>query len=243
MLDLIRLDHFRGFEAYYEIPAGEVTAVNGAWVKGPGAPFFAALQGALGDLPIIAENLGVITPEVEALRKQFDLPGHGDPAIRLRQRSAGPRFQAAQLRASSRCLHRHARQRHRRRLVEQQSRVQAAFARAEDVEKEMAYARRYLNTDGSDINWVMIRTLMASVADTVLFPLQDVLGVGSEGRMNLPGTLIRQLALALSRGQLDGGSCGSAEGVDDQRTSGDVLRRLSHHGGTESTEFLLVLFG
>jgi 4-alpha-glucanotransferase len=59
---------------------------------------------------------------------------------------------------------------------------------AEDVEKELAYARRYLNTDGSDINWVLIRTLMASVANTVLFPLQDVLGVGSEGRMNLPGT-------------------------------------------------------
>src|SRR5579875_2525776 len=74
MLDMLRLDHFRGFEAYYEIPAGEVTAINGAWVKGPGAAFFAALRASLGELPIVAENLGVITPEVEALRKQFDFP-------------------------------------------------------------------------------------------------------------------------------------------------------------------------
>ncbi len=75
MLDMIRLDHFRGFEAYYEIPAGEMTAVNGAWVKGPGAAFFEASKQALGNLPIVAENLGVITPEVEALRKQFGFPG------------------------------------------------------------------------------------------------------------------------------------------------------------------------
>ncbi len=75
MLDLIRLDHFRGFEAYYEIPGGELTAVNGAWVKGPGAPLFEALENALGRLPIVAENLGVITPAVEALRERFGFPG------------------------------------------------------------------------------------------------------------------------------------------------------------------------
>ncbi len=72
---MIRLDHFRGFEGYYEIPAGETTAVNGRWVKGPGAPLFEALKRALGKLPIVAENLGVITPEVEALRQQFGFPG------------------------------------------------------------------------------------------------------------------------------------------------------------------------
>ena len=187
MLDLIRLDHFRGFEAYYEIPAGEVTAVNGAWVKGPGAAFFAALREALGDLPIVAENLGVITPEVEDLRQQFDFPG-----MAILQFAFGNDPQAPDFKPHNYSHH----------LVAYtgthdndtvvgwwNSEAGAGSIRsAEDVEKELDYARVYLNTDGSEINWVLIRTLMASVANTVLFPLQDVLGVGSEGRMNLPGT-------------------------------------------------------
>ncbi|MGB8888344.1 MAG: 4-alpha-glucanotransferase [Candidatus Korobacteraceae bacterium] len=187
MLDLIRLDHFRGFEAYYEIPAGEVTAVNGAWVKGPGAAFFEALRQALGSLPIVAENLGVITPQVEALREQFGFPG-----MAILQFAFGNDPQAPNFRPHNYPHH----------LVAYtgthdndtvvgwwNSRPGAGSIRtAADVEKELTYARRYLNTDGSDINWVMIRTLMASVADTVLFPLQDVLGVGSKGRMNLPGS-------------------------------------------------------
>ncbi len=187
MLDLIRLDHFRGFEAYYEIPAGEVTAVNGAWVKGPGAPFFQALKDALGELPIVAENLGVITPEVEGLRKQFDFPG-----MAILQFAFGNDPQAPDFKPHNYPHH----------LVAYtgthdndtvmgwwNSKAGAGSIRtAEEVEKEMAYARRYLNTDGHDINWVMVRTLMACVADTVLYPLQDVLGVGSEGRMNLPGS-------------------------------------------------------
>ncbi len=75
LYDYIRIDHFRGFEAYWEVPGDETTAINGSWVKGPGAELFAALQKELGDLPIIAENLGVITPEVEAIRHQFNMPG------------------------------------------------------------------------------------------------------------------------------------------------------------------------
>jgi 4-alpha-glucanotransferase len=187
MLDMIRLDHFRGFEAYYEIPAGEVTAVNGAWVKGPGAALFEALKVALGNLPIVAENLGVITPEVETLRKQFDFPG-----MAILQFAFGNDPQAISFRPHNYPHH----------LVAYtgthdndtvvgwwNSRPGAGSVRtAADVEEEMAYARLYLNTDGSEINWTMIRTLMASVANTVLFPLQDVLGVGSEGRMNLPGS-------------------------------------------------------
>ncbi len=187
VLDMIRLDHFRGFEAYYEIPAGEVTAVSGAWVKGPGAALFEAVQTALGDLPIVAENLGVITPEVEALRKQFDFPG-----MAILQFAFGNDPQAPDFKPHNYIHH----------LVAYtgthdndtavgwwNSKTGAGSIRsAEEVEEETAYARRYLNTEGSDINWVMIRTLMASVANVVLFPLQDVLGVGSEGRMNLPGS-------------------------------------------------------
>jgi len=187
MLDMIRLDHFRGFEAYYEIPAGEVTAVGGSWVKGPGAALFEALRTALGELPIVAENLGVITPEVEALRKQFDFPG-----MAILQFAFGNDPQAPDFRPHNYIHHRVAYTgTHDNDTVVGwwNSRAGAGSTRsADDVEKEMAYARRYLNTDGSDINWVMIRTLMASVANTVLFPLQDVLAVGSEGRMNLPGS-------------------------------------------------------
>src|SRR6185295_3204066 len=75
LVDEVRLDHFRGFEAYWEIPGEEETAVKGRWVKGPGAAFFEALRKGLGELPIVAENLGVITPEVEELRERFGFPG------------------------------------------------------------------------------------------------------------------------------------------------------------------------
>ena len=187
MLDMIRLDHFRGFEAYYEIPGGEKTAVNGAWVKGPGASLFEALEGALGKLPIVAENLGVITPEVEALRTRFGFPGMAILQFAFGKDPQGPDFKP------------HNYPHH---LVAYTgthdndtvvgwwtSAAGAGSVRtATDVAEELDYARRYLNTDGREINWVMIRTLLASVADTVLFPLQDVLGIGSEGRMNLPGT-------------------------------------------------------
>ena len=187
VLDMIRLDHFRGFAGYYEIPAGETTAMNGRWVKGPGAPLFEALERDLGKLPIVAENLGVITPDVETLRQQFGFPG-----MAILQFAFGTDPQAPEFKP-------HNYQHH---LVAYtgthdndtvvgwwNSTVGAGSTRTvAGVKKEMEYARRYLNTDGREINWVMIRTLMASVADTVLFPLQDVLGVGSEGRMNLPGS-------------------------------------------------------
>ena len=186
MLDLIRLDHFRGFEAYYEIPGEATTAVNGRWVKGPGAPLFQALESALGKLPIVAENLGVITPEVEALRERFGFPG-----MAILQFAFGNDPQAPEFKPHNYPHH----------LVAytgthdndtvlgwwHSAGTGDSTRTAEDVEKEHEFARRYLNTDGSNMNWVMIRTVLASVADTVLFPLQDVIGVGSEGRMNLPG--------------------------------------------------------
>lgn len=187
MLDLIRLDHFRGFEAYYEVPGGDVTAVNGKWVKGPGAPLFEALQKGLGELPIVAENLGVITPEVEALRNRFGFPG-----MAILQFAFGNDPQAPDFKPHNYPHHRVAYTgTHDNDTVMGWWRSTGAgdsVRTKEDVAKELNYARQYLNTDGTDINWVVIRTLMASVADTVLFPLQDVLGVGSEGRMNLPGT-------------------------------------------------------
>lgn len=187
MLDMIRLDHFRGFEAYYEIPGGDTTAGNGKWVKGPGVPLFEAMETALGKLPIVAENLGVITPEVEGLRERFGFPG-----MAILQFAFGNDPQAPDFKPHN----------YVRRLVAYtgthdndtvvgwwKSRPGTGSTRTlADVEKEMTFARRYLNTDGAEINWDLIRTVMASVADTVLYPMQDVLGVGGEGRMNLPGS-------------------------------------------------------
>ncbi len=186
MLDMIRCDHFRGFAGYYEIPAGELTALSGRWVTGPGPALFEAVERALGKLPIVAENLGVITPDVEALRQKFEFPG-----MAILQFAFGNDPQAPDFRPHNYGHH----------LVAYSgthdndtavgwwtSHAGADSTRTvADIEKEMEHARRYLNTDGREINWVLIRTLMASVADTVLFPLQDLLGVGSEGRMNLPG--------------------------------------------------------
>ncbi len=187
IFDMIRLDHFRGFEAYYEIPGTATTAVDGKWVKGPGVALFEAVEGALGSLPILAENLGVITPEVEGLRNRFGFPG-----MAILQFAFGKDPQAPDFKPHNYPSHRvaYTGTHDNDTVVGWWTSTGAGDSTrtAEDVEKELEFARRYLNTDGGEIHWVMIRTLMASVADTVIYPLQDVLGVGSAGRMNLPGT-------------------------------------------------------
>ncbi len=187
LVDMIRLDHFRGFEAYWEVPVSETTAINGRWVKGPGSALLEAVQAELGPLPLVAENLGVITTEVESLREQFGYPG-----MSVLQFAFGNDPQAPDFRPHN----------YPRELVAYSgthdndttigwwnSTASTDSTRSEaDIVKEREFARAYLNTDGRDINWVFLRTLMASVADTVLFPLQDVIGLGTEARMNLPGT-------------------------------------------------------
>ena len=201
MLDMIRLDHFRGFEAYYEIPAGELTAVNGSWVKGPGAAFFEAIAAALGELANRRRKPRRHHARSRGSAQAVRISRHGDPAIRLRQRSPGARLQAAQL---------------RHHLVAYtgthdndtvvgwwNSKAGAGSIRtAADVEKEMAYARRYLNTDGSDINWVMIRTLMASVAEYRSVPFAGCAGCRQRGPDEPSRQLVGQLALALPQGSL-----------------------------------------
>ena len=142
---------------------------------------------ALGKLPILAENLGVITPEVEGLRNQFGFPGMAILQFAFGKDPQAPDFKP----------HNYPRHRVAYTGTHDNDTVVGwwtstgegdSVRTAEDVSKEMEFARQYLDTDGSEIHWVMIRTLMASVADTVIFPLQDVLGVGTEGRMNFPGT-------------------------------------------------------
>ncbi len=185
MVDAVRLDHFRGFEAYWEIPAGEPTAENGKWIKGPGAPFFQAIRDALGDLLIVAENLGVITPEVEALRERFDFPG-----MAILQFAWGSDPQGGDF-----LPHNFPRNRvvytgthdNDTTLGWWTAGVGDSTRSVEEVEREHAFALRYMNSDGSEIHWDFVRTVLASVADLAIVPLQDVLGLGSEARMNLPG--------------------------------------------------------
>jgi 4-alpha-glucanotransferase len=185
MVDLIRLDHFRGFEGYWEVPATEATAVNGRWVKGPGASFFEAVKRALGDLPVVAENLGVITPEVEELRKQFGFPGMAILQFAFGTDPQGPGFRPHN---------------YYRNLVAYTGTHDndttlgwwtgsgmADSTRSQDqIRKEREFASKYLGMQGNEINWAFIRCLLASVADLTIVPLQDVLGLGSEARMNLP---------------------------------------------------------
>ena len=174
LVDIVRIDHFRGFAGYWEIPASEPTAVNGRWLPGPGEPLFKAINRALGPMPIIAEDLGVITPDVEALRKKFGFPG-----MRILQFAfAGD--------ASDRFLpHNHEPDTVVYTGTHDNDTVAGWWATASDAERH--YARGYLATDGHDMAWTMIRAACASVADTAVHPMQDVLALPSECRMNYPG--------------------------------------------------------
>jgi len=185
LYDIVRIDHFRGFEAYWEVDAQEATAINGRWVKGPGSELFAVLQKELGELSVIAENLGVITPEVEAIRNEFHLPGMAILQFAFGNDPQAPTFKP----------HNYVRELVAYTGTHDNDTVVGwwnssggdSTRTVEDVEKEHAYARAYLDFEDEPIHWVLIRGIMASVANTAITPMQDVLGLGSEARMNLPG--------------------------------------------------------
>jgi 4-alpha-glucanotransferase len=173
-VDVVRLDHFRGLEAYWEIPAGMPTAQVGRWVKAPGADLLTTLRDELGHLPLLAEDLGVITPEVEALREQFHLPG-----MRILQFA----FDGAR---DNRFLPHN----YERRTVvytgtHDNDTTRGWFATLPQHQAD--FLRRYVPGVDSDVAWSLIRLAWASIADYALAPLQDVLSLGTEARMNLPG--------------------------------------------------------
>ena len=186
--DLIRLDHFRGFEAYWEIPAGAATAAPGRWVTGPGAHFFQTVRDALGKLPLVAEDLGLITPAVEALRDQFGFPG-----MRILQFAFGDDPKARDYQPHNypgHCVVYTGTHDNDTTLGWFESRAGAGTTRtAAQISEERRFALAYLGTDGRAIHWDLIRLALASVAETAIVPLQDVLGLGTTARMNLPGTM------------------------------------------------------
>ena len=185
LYDFVRIDHFRGFEAYWEVPASDTTAAGGRWVKGPGRELFAVLRKDLGDLPVIAENLGVITPEVEAIRHEFGLPGMAILQFAFGNDPQAPTFKP----------HNYVRELVAYTGTHDNDTVVGWWTSAggdstrtaDDVAKEHAYARAYLGFKDEPIHWVLIRGIMSSVANTAITQMQDVLGLGSEARMNLPG--------------------------------------------------------
>lgn len=172
--DIVRIDHFRGFEAYWEIPATEPTAVIGRWVKGPDAAFFEAIQAKLGELPIIAEDLGVITPEVEELRDRFAFPG-----MRILQFAFGGE------RNSSFLPYNYIKNTVVYTGTHDNETTLGWYLNATEDERD--HVRRYTVSSGRDIVWDLIRLAYASVADIAVIPMQDVFVLGNEARMNFPG--------------------------------------------------------
>jgi 4-alpha-glucanotransferase len=174
-VDLLRVDHFRGFEAYWEIPAEEETARNGEWRKGPGAELFRALGARLGELPLVAEDLGLITPEVEALRDELGFPGMRVVQFAFDGDPENPH------------------------LPDNYPRTVVAYPGTHDndttagwwrsaSEEERAAALAKAGPGGEPIHWRLLRAVLRSRADLAVVPAQDLLGLGSEARMNTPGT-------------------------------------------------------
>lgn len=174
--DIFRIDHFRGFEAYWAIPSDAETAIGGKWVKGPGNDFFDHILEAFeGELPIIAEDLGIITPEVEALRDDYNLPG-----MRILQ------FAFNDLGNSNYLPYNYIENCVCYTGTHDNDTTVGWYRQASPASQDKA--RRYLSCDGKNIHWDFIRLAMGSVARYVIFPLQDVLGLDSDSRMNTPGT-------------------------------------------------------
>jgi len=188
LVDVVRIDHFRGFAAYWEIPVVEPTAINGMWVEAPGDELFAALKDELGDVPVIAEDLGIITPDVVALRER-----HGFPGMKVMQFAFGADTLAEEYVPENYpddCVAYTGT--HDNDTVLGLFRSEAgedSTRTAEDVEAERRTILEYTGTDGSELNWDYITRVWQSDARLAVAPLQDVLGLGSEARMNAPGQL------------------------------------------------------
>lgn len=176
LVDVVRIDHFRGFQAFWQVPHGESTAINGTWAECPGAAFFHTLEHELGHLPVWAEDLGLVTPEVERLRDDFDFPGMKVLQFAFDDQGADNPYLPCNFQHNCVC-----------------------YTGTHDNDTSVGW----WNTLGADrrrqvfdysggcaengIHWALIGLAMGSVAENVVVPLQDLLGLGSEARMNVPG--------------------------------------------------------
>src|SRR5262245_32819362 len=200
LFDLVRLDHLRGFVARRAIPADAPTAASGRWVPGPAAALFAAATSQLGPLPLIAEDLGVITPAVAALREEFGYPG-----MRILQFAFGDDPEAPNYLPHNYvpdCVVYTGTHDNDTAVGWFHSQAGAGTTRtAEQIARERKHTLAYMNTSGAEIHWDLIRLAVASVARLAIFPLQDVLGLGTEARINLPSTTTGNWRWRLAPGQ------------------------------------------
>ncbi|WP_250124692.1 4-alpha-glucanotransferase [Chroococcidiopsis sp. CCMEE 29] len=176
-VDIVRVDHFRGFEAYWQVPAGEETAINGEWIKAPGVEFFETLGNELGSLPIMAEDLGIITPEVEELRDRFQFPGMRILQFAFSEGADNPYLPHHYVNNCVVYTGTH------------DNDTTLGWWQGTSAEEKQLVAK-YLGYSSAEeieeINWVLIRVALASVADLAILPLQDTLNLGNSARMNDP---------------------------------------------------------
>jgi len=172
--DIVRIDHFRAFEAYWEVPAGAPTARDGRWVKGPGDSFFQAVRKAFGEAPFIAEDLGIITKEVRELRDRWDLPGMRVLQFAFSEGSASPHLPIHYVQNCVAYTGTH-----------DNDTTAGWYQKTTDRERDAF--RRYTATDGTGCHYHMMRLAYASVANLAIVPMQDVLGLDSWARTNVPG--------------------------------------------------------
>lgn len=175
LFDILRIDHFRGFEAAWHVPAGEKTAVNGTWIKAPGTILFDAIFSELGKLPVIAEDLGIITPEVIALRDRYDFPGMKIVQFAFDSGSSNPYLP-----------HNHQKNSVVYTGTHDNDTTAGWYDSLSDIQRDRV--SRYVGNSGDDTVENVLRTVLMSVADTAIIPLQDLFRLGSETRMNVPGT-------------------------------------------------------
>lgn len=172
--NVVRIDHFRAFEAYWEVPANAVTAKGGKWKPGPGDELFAAVRAALGDAPFIAEDLGIITAAVRGLRDRWEFPGMRVLQFAFGQKASSPHLP---IRYPHSCVAYTG--------THDNDTTAGWFAKASELEKDEF--RRYTASNGEFAHYHAIRAIYASVADLAIVPMQDALGLGSGARMNTPG--------------------------------------------------------
>ncbi|HEY0634559.1 MAG TPA: 4-alpha-glucanotransferase [Gammaproteobacteria bacterium] len=175
LFDMVRIDHFRGFEASWEIPAHETTAINGRWVKAPGEALFDCLMGEFGSLPIVAEDLGIITPEVEALRTRFGLPGMRILHFAFDGGAHNPYLPHNHLPDSVVYTGTH------------DNDTTMGWFNSLSLERRR-HILHYLGDPQEAMPWPLLRAAHASVARLAIIPMQDLLGLDAEHRMNTPGT-------------------------------------------------------
>ena len=198
--DAVRIDHFIGFQRYWEIDAAAPTAMEGRYRPGPGEAFFRAVRRALGKLPVVAEDLGVLTPEVEALRDNLGLPG-----MRVLHFSFGTDAGAKKT---------HPFTFPERAVVFTGTHdndttrgwfdaLSTLALTDEAARKQLDFVRSYLASDGADIHWDLIRLALSSAPRTAIVPLQDLLGLGSSDRMNTPGTESGNWSFRVTEEQLE----------------------------------------